>query len=270
MRAILALMLLFPRAAYGDPCERAVLPAPAPIGLGPGPSDFGSTPAACAQKRADLAGRAALLVDEPDFYGGLGADVVLSAAYALREDLWLSASLAALEWRFVQSATIVATQTDLGPATLAVHAAAIESDRLRVAPYMRALLPTGTAYRYATLFGGEPGVAAVYVPASRWALSFGLSTPVTGTLLGSRARWTLEPRVTADAAFAPWTWFEPALGLEVRAGGDAAGPIETIAPAMALRFFPWRGLQAKVACALPLVGADRTDLRLLAAVGYTL
>jgi len=253
--------------AFADPCERGVLPAPRPIGLSDGPADFATTPSACAETRADVAGRASLLVDTPDFYGMLFGDVLAHGEYALG-DVWLGASLAAIERRFVQNATIVATRTDLGPATLSAHFVALGGDRERIAPFLRALLPTGTAYRYAVSFGAEPGVAAVLVPTARTAVTIGLSTPATWTVLGSRVRATFEPRVSLDAAFAPWTWLEPAAGLEVRMGGDAAGPLETVAPSVAVRIFPWRDLQASLAAAFPLVGEDRTDLWLRVAAGW--
>ncbi len=264
MTVALPLLLLFAaRSASADPCERRLPGPPRPAAFGTGDADFGSTPAACPHFAASLAGRGTALVDTPDFYGTLLGEVVAGGAYAFGDDLWLTASITAVEWRFAQSATIAATQTDLGPATLAAHFTSVEADRVRVAPFLRALLPTGTRYRYAVRGGVEPGLAAAVDPGAGLRATAGLSTPVAATVLGDRELWDAAGRLSADLAWAPWTWFEGAAGFELRAGNHPDGALESVSAAAALRFAPWRSLGLDLAGVLPLAGSDRTDLRVL-------
>src|SRR5262245_24949323 len=163
MRPVLVLVLvLVPVLALADPCARSLPGPPRPVGLALGPADFATTPSACPSTSAALSGRAGALIDAADFYGALGAEVVAAGTYAFGDSLWLSASLAALECRYVQNATLVATALDLGPATVAVHWVDRWSERARLAPFVRALLPTGTAYAFAIEAGVEPGLALVF------------------------------------------------------------------------------------------------------------
>jgi hypothetical protein len=267
----LAAILLSTSPAAADPCARRLPGPPRPASFATGDADFASTPAACPHTAASVAGRGTALVDTPDFYGTLLGEVVASGAWAREPDSgwWLTASVAALEWRFAQNATIAAARTDLGPATIAGHFASFESRRVRVAPLLRALLPTGTRFLHAVRGGLEPGLAAAIDPGLGLRATAGLSTPIAATVLGDRELWDAAGRASADLAWAPWSWFEVAAGLDLRAGNHPDGALESVSAAAALRFAVWRGLTMDLAGVLPLAGVDRTDLRVLLGAGWT-
>lgn len=258
--ATLALTLL-PAISSAQRCSRGRAGVPLPIALTMGPADFGTTPAPCSDARVGLDLRGAALIDEPDFYGALGAEAVISGTVPLTRRLWLTGALTAVRYRYVQNATLLATDIGLGPSDVGLHVGLIAQDDLRVSTYVRVLLPTETPTQYALRTGIEAGVAAMWTPHRRINLLGGLSVPIEMSFLGGHGLAYGSVRASLDAAALISTWFEPVLGIEARIGNDPSGALEYIAPRLSLRAHLGRGVALHLTGMLPLGGIERTLAR---------
>jgi hypothetical protein len=129
-----------------------------------------------------------------------------------------------------------------------------------VSSYLRVLLPTETVYRHATRYGFEHGVVGTSRLGSRFALVGGVTFPTLLVAGPGTVHASYQPTLGSDLVVTPAAWFAAAAGagLRWRFGDDAA--FEAFDPRLALRFFPWRGSRVEIGAALPLAGADRTDV----------
>lgn len=261
LRALALALCLTPEIASAQRCSRGRAGVPAPIALTVGPADFGTTPAPCSDPRASFDLRASLLIDTPDFYGALGAEGVFSGTVPLVGRLWLSGAFTAVRYRYVQNATLLATDIGLGPSDVGLHVGLFAGDDLRVSTYLRVLLPTESPTQYAARTGFEAGVAALWRPHARVSLLGGLSVPVEMSVLGGRGLAYGSVRASVDATVLVGTWFEPALGVEARIGNDPSGAVEFIAPRASLRAHLGRGVSLHLTGMVPLAGRERTDAR---------
>jgi hypothetical protein len=259
--AFTAALALAPSLAVAQPCARERAGVPLPIALGVGPADFGTTPSPCGDARIGLDLRGGAIIDTADFYGALGAEAVLSGTVPLTSRMWLSGAFTALRYRFVQNATLIATDLGLGPSDVGFHVALITRDDLRVSTYLRVLLPTETPTQYALRTGFEAGAAALYKPHRRVSLLGGVSVPVEMSFLGGRGLAYGSVRASVDAALLVATWFEPALGVELRVGNDPAGPLDYVAPRFSLRAHLSRRVMLHLTGMAPLAGLERTNAR---------
>lgn len=253
-------LLLAPALAHAQRCDRGRAGVPTPIPLTLGPSDFGVTPAPCGDPRVSLDLRGSVLIDEPDFYGALGADAVLSGTVPLTRRVWLSGAFTAFRYRFAQNATLLGTDMGLGPSDLGAHVGLVDRADLKVSTYVRVLLPTETPTQHAARTGFEVGGALMW-SRQRLSLLAGLSVPVQLDVIGSRARTDFSVRGSLDAALLVGTWFEPVLGVELRVGGDPDGALAYIAPRLALRAHLGRRVALQLAGIVPLGGIERTNAR---------
>jgi hypothetical protein len=256
------------RIASADACVALTPEAARPVELGTLPGELGQLPMPCVTTELGLDSSAALLVATEDFYGSIQAGAMLAGSFALGSRTWLSFSLPGLDYRWVANATIEAGAADLGAGTLGWHMGWPLGPNTAVSSYLRLLLPTETVYRHATRHGFEHGVVVTSRLGSRFALVGGVSFPTLlvagpGTVLAS-----YQPTVGSDLVMTPATWFAVAAGagLRWRFGDDAA--FESFDPRLALRLYPWRGSRVEVRAALPLGGADRTDVMLGLTLGW--
>jgi hypothetical protein len=240
-----------------------------PARIGTGPASFGSLPEACPATDVALQGDAALLdAAAEDFYGSLFAGAAVRARYALDERVWVSAWLPGPQFLYVANATVEASSVELGPSALGLHASLPVSERARLAPFVRALVPTETVYRNATRYGFDHGFTFGYRALRKLDLLGGTSFPVllvdgSGTLHAS-----FLPVFRVEAAYTPFRWLTLNVGfaLRFRGGDDAA--FESFEPLVGLRFFPHRRVPIELAARLPLGGHDRTDLGATFGAGY--
>ncbi len=251
-------LALFGTPARADPCRDEFDHLRAPIALTLGTADFASTPPACAHTAIAADARANILLDTRDFYGAIDGQAIASGAYALDQRTWLSASADVYRFTYVQNASVIATQSGVGPFVVGGHVVVAESDGASLAPFLRVLVPLESVYQHALRPGVEPGASGLLALSSRFALAGGISSPLTATMLGRRTLWQWTPRASVDGVLAVWRWLEVAGGFEIRLGTDRDGIVEFLAPKIALRFHVSRGLEVHVDGMLPLAGLDRT------------
>jgi hypothetical protein len=254
-------------AAQTSPvCERGRLGPRLPLGVTLGEADLGMTPSPCGGRVLSLEGRGTALLALDDFYGAIDAGAVLAGTYPLGPRLWISAAINPLLFRYVQNASIAASTLGLGTSTLGLHAWVVDTSQWRVSVYGRLRVPTETGRQYAVTVGFEPGVAALWRPSRRVTVALGASVQGSFGVLGGNtvSRWTAQ--AGGDVAVL-LRWFEPAVGVELRVGGDADGALEYVAPKLGLRFHPGARWVLALDAMMPLGGVDRSLAR--AAIGAT-
>ena len=254
------------QAHASEPCDSKLPEAGAPIRAPHAPADFGTVPEACAATAAALRGRMGILIAEQDYYGGVVAGGALRARFELPGGSWMTAHLPGVEYRLAVNATVESDSLDMSASSLGWHQPFRLSERLQVAPYVRAMLPTETVFENATRYGFEHGTAFVFNAHPMFEVMGGYSVPLLLTYNNGTTHSIYTPALTIDAGFRPWTWFELAAGASVRITPPDLEPFESFDPRVALRFYPWRGLYIDTAAAFPLGGRDRTN----AAVGLSL
>lgn len=261
-RALLTLALLAaPSLASAQRCSRGRAGTPMPVGLTIGAADFGNTPSPCADLRIALDLRATALIDTPDFYGMISGETVLSANLPVAGRFWLSGAWSFLRLGFVQNATLIANELAVGAATVGGHVGLIARDNLRVAAYLRVLLPTDSDAHFSARTGLEPGLTALWRPHRRVSLLGGFSVPVVFSVLGGRGDALSTARASVDVSVLIGTWFEPSLGVELRVGNDPNGALEYVAPRLALRAHLGRGVGIHLSAMAPLGGVERVNAR---------
>jgi hypothetical protein len=255
--ALTALLLTPTLARAQEVCGQGVSRALAegPVAVGFMAADVATGRRACPRTELGLGVQGGAIVDTPNFYGAITAAGVLSGSLALRPDLEVFATLEALRFQFVQNATLSGTTLTLGQLTAGATYVALTRGSFVVAPSVRLQLPTSFASENIRTVGAEAGAALLYRPDPRFevhgyagadvaaALSAGASLPRAGAL------------VNVGVQYAVWDWFAAVLDANVRFGHRAA--LDSVAPALGLRFRAGEHFGAELAATLPLLGAER-------------
>lgn len=239
-----------------------------PARIAPGPAGFGSLPEVCAGMELSLQGDVALLVATDEFYGSIAAAGALRGRYALDDRVWVSGWLPGPEFRYVANATVDASQLDLGASALGLHVSLPVSERARLAPFARALIPTETVYRSATRYGFDHGFTFAYRAWRKLDLLGGASFPLLLTDGSGTLHASFQPLLRVEGAIVPFRWFTVNAGFALRFRGGDDATFESIEPLLGLRFFPHRRVRIELAGRLPLAGADRTDVAVALGAGY--
>jgi len=264
--ALTALLLTPSLARAQEVCGQGVSPALAegPVALGFRSADVSTGRRACPRTELGLGMQGGAIIDTPNFYGAITAAGVLSGSLAVRPDLEVFATLEALRFQFVQNATLNGTTLSLGQLTAGATYVALTRGAFVVAPSVRLQLPTSFASERIRTVGAEAGAAFLYRPDARFevhgyagadvaaALSAGASLPRAGAL------------VNVGAQYAVFSWFAAVLDANVRFGHRAA--LDSVSPAVGLRFRAGEHFGAELAATLPLLGPERH----LAAAGLKL
>jgi hypothetical protein len=261
------LSLLTPNVAHAL-CEPGSEPAE-PARIGAGPAGFGTLPEACARTEIGLQGEAALLdAAKEDFYGSLMAGVAIRGRFALDERAWVSASLPGAEFLYVANATVETSAVELGASALGVHVSLPATKRARLAPFVRALVPTETVYRNATRYGFDHGFTFQARLLRKLDGIFGASFPLLLVDGSGTVHSSFQPLARAEGAYSPFRWFTLNAGFSLRFRGGDDAAFESFEPLLGLRFFPHRRVRIELAGRLPLAGHDRTDLGVALGAGY--
>lgn len=254
---IVALTVLFFATAPAFAFDRAEIGAPTRLTLGPG--ELGEQPESAPGTRVLASAKASLLVDTPNLFGAIGLGARLHGSYAMNELFWLSFGVEAVEMRNVINASVTKTQLALGPLTTGFHVAAINTPNHTLAPYLRVMWPTSTAFENARQWGLELGLSQSVEVHEMLSWLSGLMLPLELTGLGGRTWARFTPTLATELAFHPRRWVDLLVGIEIKLGSDPAGVFEYFAPKAAFRFYPVKGLLVELKAMLPLFGLERTD-----------
>ncbi|MBX7101526.1 MAG: hypothetical protein K1X89_27680, partial [Myxococcaceae bacterium] len=143
-----------------------------PVALGSFEADLATGRRVCPRTEIGLGGRFAAIIDTPNFYGNLGIDGDLFGSYALTPSTELFGHLEAVQFTYVQNASLKGTSLTLGHMTAGVTHT-FDADReahLRHGVSARVLLPTSFGIPGVHLVGAEVGhVGSWRAPRSwRW------------------------------------------------------------------------------------------------------
>lgn len=249
-----------------DACEKTARPVRVPLA----PADLGVLPEACEATEASLETHAAALIATSDLYGSLQAGVGLRGRLTIAERTWLSLWTPSLEYRFVANASVQADRASIGGTVVGVHHRLPVTERLSIAPFVRLLLPTETAFERAVRWGGEQGISAQHHASERVELYGGYAFSYTLVWNGGHGLSLLTESISAGAVYRPWRFFGVAGGVAVRFALADKQPFESFDPQLGLRFYPYRGLFIPLNVALPLAGRDRTSLAFALSAGWQL
>lgn len=252
----LAMALFGASAASAEPSPGM---ATGPVQVAAAPGELGLVRRAEARTEVALAIPGTVVLDEPGFYGMVDGAVAVQGSYAISERLEVFGGLAALQFRYVQNATLTATNLTLGALFLGATWVAISAPegRLDLAPFVRLELPTSLEYQNARPMAVEPGLSlrGVVVPSLRWYA--GASMPVAWVFSSGGAHTRVSAAAVLGGEWAPWRWFALALELSGRFG--PLDPLEQVAAGLALRFAAGR-FGVELDGVVPFAGASRATL----------
>lgn len=242
-------------------------PLEGPVALGFFEADFATGRRACARTEIGLGGRFGAIIDTPNFYGNLGVDGVLFGSYAVNPLVELFGTVEAVQYTYVQNASIKGSSLTLGNATVgATKRFDTGESKWLPAVTARLLLPTASNIPGARLLGAEVGALfSLRAPGDlHWLEVHGfVGGNFTGAFFG---QGPALPFVTitglAGVQLSWWRWFAVVVDLNGR-----IGPRSGLAPAFALRFRVFQ-VNAELAATLPVVGTDRHDFMLGLRVSY--
>lgn len=208
-----------------------------------------------------------LIEGDGNFYATLGGGGELSGSWRFSEKGELFASIQAVNFRFVQNATMTRTRLGMGWTSLGVTYHGWQSEKLILAMTGRLTLPTAFGYyEHAWPLALDAGLAAEYRPLA-WLGVHGQVGAIASMALGEGdpdSRAALQ--IVAGAEFTPLQWLGVVLDLGAQLGYDA--PLDLLSVALGFRFRIWRGLGLELAAMLPYAGESQANLAGVLRVGY--
>jgi hypothetical protein len=267
MRTLIALAgllvgCLLPKNTSADPCQLKLNALGEPARLVMGPAGLGAVPESCPVTEAGLQGFGSALVAVNDFYGYVDGGLSAYLRYAFTKRDWFSFRFVPLEYRFSANATIEASRLGLGAGAIGYHHQTAVFRRFTLSTYARVLIPSDSAYRNAIEYGFDHGVSMSFLPKTWFAFTGGISLPSYFVVNGTRTYATFVPNLSLDAVWLPTRWMSLLLGTGIRTRCGRQSGFESLDPRAAIRFFLFRRLRIELGVATPLLGNDRTDLRL--------
>jgi hypothetical protein len=241
------------RAAEGNPgLAEGPLPIAASVDV------LGQVPGAGPRSDVALGLGAGLVLDEPGFYGMAQGSLRVEGRWAVTPRWEVSVLLDALQFRYVQNATLTGTNLTLGALTAGVTWLALSGPeaRLDLAPFARLLLPTSLEYRNTRVLGGEAGVSLRGAATSWLAWYAGAAFPVTGTVSDAGNQVRAGASAVAGGSWTPARWFR--LSLQLTGSFPFGDPVQQIAAGLGLRFAAGR-MGIELDGVLPFAGSSRFD-----------
>jgi hypothetical protein len=255
VKRLAALIVCASATAHADVCDQ-IAADPVPVGVRDGA--FDATRGACLRTDLDARVGAHALVDTPDFYGTLGADLQLAIRFIEEIGIEWGATIEVVDLTFAQTAVVTATEPSYGPATAHVATSRLIGQDLEIGGLLRAELPFTRSSLESSRAGAQlSGLATMaFHPRLLVHGRAGLLGWYGASTGGTDVRGAVV--VSADAAVRAWKTLHAIAGAEIQAGWYGGGVDHT-----AMRL----GAHARIKGAwhldggvmLPLAGAERTD-----------
>jgi hypothetical protein len=245
-----------------------------PLGLSFFEGDIGRPRRVCPRTEVVLGGGVMgtdvaddLISGDGNFYATLAGGGELSGSWRFSEKGEIFASIQAVNFRFVQNATITRTHLGMGWTSLGVTYHGWSTDKLILAMTGRLTLPTAfDYYEHAWPLALDAGVVAVYRPLA-WLSVHGQVGSVASLAVSQGdpdARAALQ--IVAGVEFIPLEWLGLVLDLGAQLGYDA--PLDQLNVALGFRFRIWQGLGLEFAAMLPYAGESQANLAGVLRIGY--
>jgi hypothetical protein len=276
MRTLLLTALLAVSPALtlaGEVCSGGGL-MDGPLGLSFFEGDIGRPRRVCPRTELVLGGGVMgtdvaddLISGDGNFYATLAGGGEISGSWKFSKKGELFASIQALNFRFVQNATLTRTHLGMGWTSVGATYHGWSSGELILAMTGRLTLPTAFGYyEHAWPLALDVGLAAAYRPWS-WLSVHGQLGAVASLAVGRgdpNARAALQ--IVAGVEYTPLDWLGLVLDLGAQMGYDAT--LDQLNVALGFRFRIWRGLGLELAAVLPYAGESQANLAGMLRVGY--
>jgi hypothetical protein len=227
-----------------------------PIVLGYQEADVATGRRLCPRNEVGLGTHTLLIIDTPNYYGDVLVEAIVFASYKWDSKTELYGYLEAVDWEFVQNASLKSSSVALG--NLTVGATRQLWDRgptLLGGATARLLLPTSFTTPGSRPLGIEAGHLTTWLPMRMLEVHSFIGADVSIGLGDDGALPRGGGVLALGAQLSPLQWFGVAL--------DVTGRLDTarsyLAPALALRF-AFARFGVELAASLPLAGDDRHDL----------
>jgi hypothetical protein len=249
------LLLVVATPARAEVCDDFAWGLPAgPVAAGLRDGDLGRGRRLCGRHEVGLGAQAGLVVDRPNFYGHLLADISLDGSVRVGRRVELFAELALLRYQKVIS-VFSSQYVGLGHLGLGATGRFLVRDKTSLGVTGRLVLPTAFGlYEHAWPLAMEAGIAALFAahrtvhfhlqagPIWSFAFSQGASQPRLGAA------------ITAGAELRPVPGFGFTADLVTGFGYEA--PVDVLAVALALRWSDARRFGFELGANIPLAGRE--------------
>lgn len=225
-----------------------------PIAVGYHEADLAVGRRACPRTEIGIGLRFGAIIDTADFYGALGLDGMIFASLAFTDKIELFATLEAVQYQYVQNASLKGSQVVFGNLTAGGTYMLYEHDRTIGAVTARILFPTSFAYSGARLLGVDVGYNFSWRAKDWLEVHTFVGGDFTVGLNGAETFPRVGGTLSVGAQLSPFDWGALVVDLTGRLGMDHS----YLAPLVALRFRIFKvGLE--LGATLPVVGNDRHD-----------
>jgi len=208
-----------------------------------------------------------LITGDGNFYATLAGGGELSGSWMFSDKGELFASIQAVNFRFVQNATMTRTRLGMGWTSLGATFHGWQTEKVILAMTGRLTLPTAfDYYEHAWPLALDAGVAAFYRPLF-WLGVHGQIGAISSLAVSGGdhdARAALQ--LVAGVEITPLEWLGVVLDLGAQLGYDA--PLDLLSVGLGFRFRIWRGLGLELAAMLPYAGDSQANLAGVLRIGY--
>ena len=256
--AALVFLLLVPTAAHAQgACTSWLSPALAegPVPFGFQSADVATGRRACPRTEVGLGVQGQAIIETHNLYGAITATGLVSGSLAVRPDLELFATLEVPRFQYVQNASLTGSRLTLGQLTLGATWLVLSRGAFALAPSVRLQLPTSFASPRTRTLGGEVGAAVLYRPTERFDVH-GYAGVDADLGLGAAPLPRAGVLLNVGTEYAFFSHFAAVLDANVRFGRRAG--LDSVAPALGLRFRAGEHFGAEVGASLPVLGAERS------------
>ena len=258
---MLMLQVLVPTSSHAGICDEMTWgQATGPVALGLLEGGLGEGRRACGRSEVGIAAGGMLLVDLPNFYGRLSADLRLRGSWAINDALEVYARFEF--FRFDQLITpLTATSIGIGHTNVGVSGRFLNRDKVALAVHGQLVLPTAVPlYSGVHPLGMDLALAGQFKVHRKIQLHADVGVIHSVGIGGGPALPRIGATITGGAEFRPVHRF--AIVTDLHASFGYTAPLDMLAAALALRFADGKRFGFDFGATIPLAGRERANVRL--------
>lgn len=255
------LSLAFSNPVFGGVCDDVTWgQATGPVALGLLEGGLGEGHRACGRSEAGIGAGGMLVVDLPNFYGRLSADVRLRGSFAVTDRLELFGRFEFFRFDYLIT-PLSASALGIGHTNLGANVRLLHQDRVALSLHAQVVLPTAVPlYSGMHPLAMDFGLAGQFRLHSKVAMhadlglihSVGLGAGPAQPKVGGTATVGAEFRVASRVAVVT----------DLHASFGYTAPVDILATALALRLSDGKRFGFDLGATIPLAGRERAAVRL--------
>ncbi len=250
-------------SAHAEDCKALL----APSGISLRDTGFDQNRVACAFDGYSAGVRAQATIDTPNFYGTLGASLMLDYHWVNISGFEFSLSARAADYRFAQSAVFTDGDLQAGPLSFGVLRPLKKrwwNIPTRVGHSLRFDIPRTNLADNSVTVSASPSLLATLMPSSNFHVHGRISALLWSVLPEAGADSRAALLTSLDASYAPASVFSLVAGAELQGGWYGLG-LDHLQGRAGLRFGVGSGA-IELSAASVVAGSERSDL--VAWIGY--